>query len=141
MKDANKLLAWKNYAETRRFAIVTHRNITKKNHLKWLENRLKKDDNFFIIHGDGRDHGDIRLEEGDNEVEISIRLDKGSRGRGIALTAILEISALAKRLFPKKPVIAKIVNGNIASMKTFCRAGYVPFAYNRNHGYYILKQD
>lgn len=127
MADADKMLEWKNYPETREFAIVSHLEITRENHLSWLSNHI---DQFQTIQGSNNTIGAIRIVDN----EISIWIDRHFRGSGIASFIIEEVS--------KPGMIAKIVPGNIASMRAFINAGYKPisFHYEQPQPYIIFKR-
>lgn len=119
--DAKNLFRWKNDATVRRFAIKTHNKIEWVSHVTWLRKNLSK---IQIITMDGIDVGDVRIDNG----EIAIKIDKRYRNQGIG-SAVL-------RKFPEK-LTAKIVEGNIPSMRLFIGAGFVPVSYKK--GVYIFK--
>lgn len=121
MEDAENLLKWKNEEDTRKNSIVTDAVILMEDHLKWLEKTLAdKNVDFYIIENDGLPLGDVRLERKDKEAEISIRMDKASRGLGLATQIIA--------LF-RGPLMAKIRIHNLASMRVFIANGYRPTDY------------
>ena len=121
MADADKMLEWKNYPETRQFAIVSHDEIKREDHLKWLEKNLIW---FRVIEHGEKPIGAIRIFGG----EFSIWIDREYWGLGLATEII--------RREGKIGMYAKIVNGNVASFKAFVRSGFVPVSYKDN--YYIL---
>ena len=125
MEDADNLLKWKNDDTMRKFSIVTQDKIEMKDHIKWLRKHL---DEIYII---GDDYGDIRF-EGD---EIAIKIDKKWRGKGIGYDAI----RIAKEM--RDVIIAKVVDGNVASMRLFTGAGFKITGHEIENGigYYILK--
>lgn len=118
IEDADKMLEWKNYSETRQFAIASHDEITKEAHYEWLKNNLQ----YFQIIGDGI--GAVRIQDN----EVSIWVDRGYRGYGVA--------AMVLELVSEKGMTAKIVDGNVASMRSFIKAGFIPTSHVDN--YYIL---
>ena len=126
LEDAEILLKWKNDSETRKWAMVTHDKIKIEDHIKWLDKHYKE----IAIITDGKvDYGNIRI----NKEEIAIVIDKKYRGYGIAKKVLAKI---------KTNRIAKIVDGNIASMRLFIGAGFKPVAhkYKNGIGYYELHQ-
>lgn len=123
MDDADFMLELKNDPQTRKFAIVSHDEIKKEDHYKWLENNLQY---FQIIESIYGRTGAVRIQDN----EISIWVDEQFRGQGVA-TYILEMVAELK-------MTAKIVEGNISSMKCFIRAGFEPIDYKEN--YYIFQR-
>lgn len=125
MGDAMSMYKWKNYPETRRFAIAHHNPIAKRDHLKFLKKNLKY---FQVVMWKGRTAGAIRIQDG----EVSIWIDKKWWGIGLATNVLTLVS--------KQGYTAKIVNANLASMRCFIKAGYVPVEY-REEGYYIFKKQ
>ena len=122
MEDADRMLEWKNYPETRQFAIASHDEVKRDDHIKWLKNNI----NYFqIILLNDVICGAVRVQD----CEISIWVDRVFWGKGIATKTILMVS--------DSGFIAKIVAGNIASMKTFIKAGYLPVSYQ--DGYFIFQ--
>jgi RimJ/RimL family protein N-acetyltransferase len=109
MADAKKILEWKNYPETRKFAILSHRKVKLQEHLKWFKKNLQY---YKIINNRV---GAVRVQD----KEIAIWIDRKFWGQGLATRAI--------KLISKKGFVAKIVEGNIASKKAFIKAGYKPF--------------
>jgi RimJ/RimL family protein N-acetyltransferase len=122
MEDADKMLEWKNYPETRKFAIVTNAEIRRDDHLKYIENNLQY---FQIIRVEGEVVGAVRVKDND----ISIWIDRDFWRHGLATEAIKMVSV--------KGMTAKIVSGNIGSMRAFIKAGYFPISYQDN--YYIFQ--
>lgn len=111
MTDADKMLEWKNDPETRKFAIATQDEIKKEEHYKWLADNLAY---FQVIQGSNNTIGAVRIKDN----EVSIWIDRTFRGQGIAAYILEQIS--------EPGMIAKIVEGNISSMKAFIKAGFKP---------------
>lgn len=134
MNDADFMLEMKNYEETRQFAIFSHDEVKLEDHIKFLEKNV---DQFEVIEfspfsdildkmgSDGR-VGVYRL----NGQEISIWIRRDQRGNQMALKTLNQIKF--------KGMIARIVDGNVASMRTFVKAGFVPKEHKDN--YYILER-
>ena len=124
MTDANFLLELKNYPETRKFAIASHEEIKKEDHLKYLEANLE----FFKVlqNESGVPLGAVRIS--DNEISIWIKIEHW--GQGIATWVLESIS--------EKGHTAKIVEDNIPSMRCFINAGFKPVKKNSN--YYIFQK-
>lgn len=123
MADADKMLEWKNDPETRKFAIVSHDEIKKEDHYKWLEKNIQYFQIIESIHGIT---GAIRIQDN----EISIWIDYEFRGQGVA-SYILEMVS-------EKGMTAKIVEGNVASMCAFINADFKPISYHKN--YYLFQR-
>lgn len=122
--DSDFLLMLKNDPVMRRFSVVTHDEIKKVDHLKWLKKHLKEI--WIIVHG-VTDVGMLRISK---EKEISINICPEWRGKGVGFYALQ---------FCTQNVWAKIVNGNVASMRLFLSAGFKITGYENN--YYILRND
>ena len=120
MSDADKMLEWKNYPETRKYAIASHDIITKEAHYKWLEENIQ----YFQVIGDMM--GAVRIQDG----EVSIWIDKFWWGKGVASFVLDDVSEVG--------MTAKIVEGNIGSMRAFINAGFKPIIYKDN--YYIFQK-
>ena len=122
MADADFMLQLKNYPETRTFAIASHDEIKKEDHYKWLENNLQ----YFQVIQDVTPLGVIRIQDD----EISIWVDKLYWRKGIASYILNKVA--------KEGMIARIVDGNVASMLAFINADFKPFHHEKN--YYIMKK-
>lgn len=125
MQDADFMLELKNYPETREFAIYSHDEIKKEDHYKWLPEKINQ---FRVIDGYYHDNLGVVRVNGD---EISIWVNKRYWGLGIATEIIKRVS--------NRGMKAKIVDGNVASMKAFIKAGFVPIDHVDN--YYILQKQ
>jgi len=131
MHDADFLLKVKNDKDVRANSIVTHDKIKKRNHMKWLRERLSDGKTaLFVIYKNGKMAGDVRFDCG-RETEISIRLLPQFRQKGIA-TAIV-------RTFSYPGMMAKVVEGNVPSMNVFVTNGYKFRSYK--DGVYILAKS
>ena len=124
MSDADFMLALKNDPQTREFAIVSHDEIKKEDHYAYLEKNIQ---HFQIIEDNaGERIGAFRLQDN----EVSIWIDKQYWSRGIA-TYVLQHQC-------DRNMFAKIVAGNIGSLRCFIRAGFLPKSFQEN--YYIFQK-
>jgi UDP-4-amino-4,6-dideoxy-N-acetyl-beta-L-altrosamine N-acetyltransferase len=135
MDDALDLLQWKNDWDTRRFSIVTDAVILWVDHIRWLERRLHNPGFFIIMEGDEK-LGDLRFDIGE-EIEVSIRICRKHRSKGVATNAL----RMGMELY--KPLVAKVVDGNVGSYTLFTHAGFIPVEHREENGrgYTILKRD
>ena len=122
MLDSHQMFEWKNYPETRKFAIVSQDEIKFDDHVNWLKDNIQY---FRIILEKDKVLGAVRVKDN----EISIWIDKAFWGQGLATKIIKKVS--------KKGFTAKIVVGNIASMRCFIKAEYLPVSYQ--DGYFIFQ--
>lgn len=141
LADAENLFKWKNSYDMRRFSIVTTKIIKWNDHKKWLENNIK----YIQIILFDRDTtcyepcyepiGDVRIKN----KEIAIKIDKRFRGSGIGHAVIEKVKT--------DGLIAKIVDGNVASFRLFLKCGFKPIKHKQTMrdgkliGYYILKYN
>lgn len=125
MADADKMYEWKNYEETRQFAIQSHNEIKKEDHYKYIEENLRF---FQIIQSESEKivYGAVRIQHG----EISIWIDREFRGLGIASYILEQVS--------EEGMEARIVEGNVASMRAFINADFKPVSHH--DGYYIFRR-
>lgn len=112
--DADFMLLLKNYPETRQFSIKGKSEVSIGRHHQYLVTDGNMQYHRMIINDAGVALGSIRIK--DNEVAIWI--DMLWWKHGIA-TWVLQHHA-------ESGMTAKIVEGNIASMRCFIRAGFLP---------------
>ena len=126
-EDIDFMLSLKNDPQTRKFAIATHDEIKREDHVKWLEQNIQY---FQVIEYEisgipaAIRAGAIRVQD----CEISIWIDRAFRKQGVATNVLKNFDREVHNL-PGKPYTAKIVSGNIASMRTFIKAGFLPVEY------------
>lgn len=123
MADADKMLEWKNYSETRQYAILHNNEIKKEDHYEWLRDWLHE---FQVIDNDGELCGAIRI----HNKEVSVWIDRKYRNQGLASMFLKSLSQYG--------IISRIVAGNIASIRTFINAGFKPISFQDN--YYIFQK-
>lgn len=122
--DADKLLKWKNDSAMLRNSIRTTKKILREDHIAWLKHHIK---DIRIITDGVVDYGDIRIDS-----EVSIKIDRRYRNQGVSYHALKKVV--------KKGMIAKIVSGNIPSIRLFLKLGFKPVKYFRGYkSYYIFE--
>lgn len=124
MEDAPLLWEWANDPLTRDRSLDT-RPILWSDHLDWLEEMLGRDDALaFIGEQHGTPVGIVRFGlQGDKSV-ISVTVAPDVRGRGVGSRLIRRATALSVELW-QVPVEAVIRPENMASIRSFERAGYL----------------
>lgn len=96
---------------------------------EWFFKQLSgMDMEFWVVEEDGVAVGDVRLDFGE-EIELSIRLKEEARHKGVGHYALGLL--IDKATEYNKPVIAYIVDGNVASMRLFLRHGFLPMSYEK----------
>ena len=123
ISDADFMLELKNYPETRQFALISHDEISKENHYKWLPNNLQY---FQVLYSQNHLYGAVRIQDN----EVSIWINKEYWGKGMASFVLEKVS--------KKGMWAKIVPDNISSIRAFINAGFRPVSFNGK--YYIFQR-
>lgn len=114
--------------------VVRNNSISKKEiewdeHMAWFAKALQSKDTkiWIILSGDYEFAGDFRIQNS----EISIRLVEKYRGKGIGAEAV--------KRFSKKGHTAKIIEGNVPSMRVFVsnRFNFIDY----KDGVYTLKKE
>lgn len=126
LEDAKLLFEMKNDIVMRRFSIETHDEIEWNDHIRWLNDNLEYTE---IIELDGVACGDIRIRYG----EVAIKIHKDYRGKGISTEVLMSIVEKHDSLK------ARIVDGNIPSMRLFLKCGFKII--DHKDRYYILKYE
>lgn len=141
MDDADFMLELKNDPITREFAILTHDEIQRDAHIAWLEKHLHE----FQVIQEFRDRniGAVRVQDvtiptppgyaktySGSDLEVSIWIASKYRGCGWGSDALRSVR--------KMRMSAKIVIGNVPSMRAFIKAGFHPEKLVDNT-YYIFR--
>lgn len=124
MEDAHFLLKLKNDPVMRKFAVVTHKKIKLKAHLAWLKKHLGE---IQIVMEKGKRLGMVRI----CSKEISINLAPEARGKGMGNKVLRSMDLTG--------LWAKIVNGNVPSMRLFLKNGFEITGYLDN--FYVLQHS
>lgn len=125
-EDAKFLFDLKNDKTVRKFSIVTQKKIKWEDHLEWYKKNMQY---TYIIEWNGERCGDIRIKN----LEIAIKLDPKFRGLGIGSDVLHLVTDKYGFL------TAKIVDGNVPSMKLFTKYGFKVIDHKDN--YYILSYE
>ena len=123
IRDAKLLFNWAN-DETVRENSYQSDKIDYSDHCVWLEKKLiGGKDLFLITQINGEDSGLVRYAVQDNHTVVGISIAKSCRGKGLASKMLFES---AKYYFKTNtlPIFAYIKEKNIASIKSFEKAGY-----------------
>lgn len=136
MEDADFLLNLKNDEDVRKNSIVSHDLIEKENHIAWLTAKLNDPmTKLYVLCDNEEKYGDIRFDIAE-EIEVSIRICKEFRHMGIATRMVGAGCDFIEKVFNKR-FIAKIVEGNIASMNVFIDNNFRFRSYG--DGVYVLE--
>jgi spore coat polysaccharide biosynthesis protein SpsF len=124
--DVDLYYHWANDIETRKNSF-TQNKIDYTNHIKWFLSKIKSRLSKMYLFFDQTNVpvGQVRIDKNENEVTIGLSIDKVQRGKSYAATMIE--MACENYLTEKKNVIitAYIKKENIASYKSFKKAGFI----------------
>ncbi len=130
-EDAQLLFDWRNDPQTR----AGSRNrgeVTWDEHVGWLE-RVLADPQVALMVAESKQRpvGQVRFDGTDApEVEISVSIDPGQRGRGLGKAVIGAGVAWLAQHHPDAVVVAEIRPDNDASLRAFERSGFMPAGVN-----------
>lgn len=126
--DETLLLSWANDPQTRAASRI-HEPIDAADHHRWLEQRLATPDDarIWIGESDGAPFGVVRFERrAIDAFEVSITVAPDARGRGLARPLLEAGIGAAREAFGPVTVLADILPGNDASIRSFTAAGFRP---------------
>lgn len=129
LEDANLIYEWANDPESRRNS-YNQELIAYDDHISWFSKKVKDPHTYFFIFNnkEGIAVGQIRIEMKEkNTAVISISIDKNSRGKGYAAEMIRTASDVYIKEHPNVKIEAYVFQNNVASAKSFLKAGYVLF--------------
>lgn len=133
MDDAPRLLAWRNAPSARRWFFMNSTVVRRPEHLAWFKRKLQDPGcRIYIAESGGRPIGQLRLEKRRGVAEVSISIDRSSRGRGLGTRILKRAGTMARRELGAAQVIAFVRQDNVASAIAFLKAGY-RFRANAQH--------
>lgn len=131
--DARLYFDWANDPLTRQQSFNSE-PIIWENHEAWFFRKIA-DPNALLLVFETVDNvpvGQVRFEkQTDGEVIIGVSLDTKFRGRGLATQLVTEACRVCRKQWGNVPVTAYIKTENVASVRAFERAGFVPSAESR----------
>ncbi|WP_120186793.1 GNAT family N-acetyltransferase [Tenacibaculum lutimaris] len=142
LNDVNLLFDWANDELTRKNSFNSN-EISFKEHEQWFTSKLKDNNSlFFIGMINTSPIGLVRYEVGEENTIVSISIDKNFRGKKLA-PSLLKEAAISYFKTNKKPILAYIKKENIASVKSFEKAGYTFYSKEKvnNIDSYIYKLE
>lgn len=127
--DECRIFEWRNAPETRRYAFNPDA-VAWEDHVRWFSDLLARTDRHLLIGElDSQPMGVLRYDVVNEVAEVSIYLVPGCGGRGLGTALLKEGNAWVARHLPQVTTLsAKILPDNIASRKSFAKAGYVESA-------------
>ncbi len=122
--DVMTVYDWANDPVTRSQSFNTE-VIAFEDHITWFENKLKDNNHQILIFSDdiGHSKGMVRFDQHRDHSVIGINVAPDERGKGYA-TPMLSLAIEAYSIEGLMPIYAYIKEANIASVKSFSRAGF-----------------
>ena len=125
-KDVDLLYNWSNDDLVRKQSFNSD-VIPYDTHCNWFDNKLKSNESLlFIVETDKAPVGIVRFESDKENSTIGFSIDKKYRGKGLG-GAIIEIGVTEYFKEKDLPILASIKKDNIASIKSFEKAGFKYF--------------
>jgi predicted dehydrogenase/RimJ/RimL family protein N-acetyltransferase len=123
--DADRLLAWRNDSETRRWSRSSH-EITPAEHASWLEGVLAEPlTQLWVAESSESPIGSVRVSLGtDGTAELHIALAPEARGQGLGAAVLVQAAARALAEPGISALCAHVKPGHAASLRAFARAGF-----------------
>lgn len=130
--DCRLIWTWANDPEVRAVSFSSEA-IPYENHVAWFESKLNDPSCYFYIAEDPNHEpvGQVRYEREGNEAEISISLDRKSRGKGYGPSLLRLASQKFFETADVEVIHAYIKEGNEASVGAFKKAGFVSIGTTR----------
>jgi RimJ/RimL family protein N-acetyltransferase len=124
-KDAERLLAWRNDPQTRRWYGNSSR-VTPATHRAWLSARLHdpRCRLYIVTDGRGRAVGQLRLQAIRARAEVSFSVVPAARGKGVGTEVLRKAGVVARRQLNARGIFGRVQPENIGSTIAFLRAGY-----------------
>ena len=124
--DVRQYFEWANNPEVRKQSFSSDKIIFEE-HQSWFKNKLKSNKSLLIMYFLGKDPvGQLRLDIiNDNLAEIDYSVDDKWRGKGIGVLILQSAKHFAEKVFPGLVLKGVVLAGNLASVKSFKRAGFI----------------
>jgi RimJ/RimL family protein N-acetyltransferase len=141
------LWEWNNELEVRAVSFSPEA-ISYEHHVSWFESKLHDPSCYFYIAEDTNHEpvGQVRYELEGTEAEISISLDRKSRGKGHGSSLIRLASQEFFEVSDVKVIHAYIKEGNEAATRAFKKAGFISIGITRKskqqaHHFVLRKEE
>jgi RimJ/RimL family protein N-acetyltransferase len=135
--DAKLIFNWSNDPLVRAQSFYS-KTIEFDNHKNWFKEKLQNYNSLLLINKfDESNIGLVRFELEKNMCTIGILLDEKYRGKGLSSLMLINSSAYYFKRF-SMPIFAYIKESNIASIRSFEKAGYKVFNETMVNGFNTL---
>jgi RimJ/RimL family protein N-acetyltransferase len=121
--DAKLIFNWSNDSLVRAQSFYSN-TIEFENHENWFKEKLQNDNSLLVINNfDGNNIGLVRYEIENDKCSVGILIDEKFRGKGLSSSMLINSSSYYFKKF-STPIFAYIKESNIASIRSFEKAGY-----------------
>ena len=135
--DVKLIFNWSNDSLVRAQSFYS-KTIEFDNHKNWFKEKLQNYNSLLLINKfDKKNIGLVRFELEKNMCTIGILLDEKYRGKGLSSLMLINSSAYYFKRF-SMPIFAYIKESNIASIRSFEKAGYKFFNETKVNGFNTL---
>jgi predicted dehydrogenase/RimJ/RimL family protein N-acetyltransferase len=123
--DADRLRAWRNDPETRRWSRNSH-EIAPEEHASWLQRALSDaSTRLWVAESDGSPIAHVRIgPEAQGTAEVHVVLAPEARGRGLGSQVLVQAAACALAEPDIRLLCAYVKPEHAASVRAFSRAGF-----------------
>lgn len=125
--DIKEIFEWRNDMLAVEMSLDTNL-INWADHIEWFQKILNNEKNFFLMcmyKESKKKIGYVRFDIISNQANISINLSPSMRGKGLAKECLISSLLIFNKKFNEiKTINAKVKSKNIASIKTFNKAGF-----------------
>lgn len=126
LTDVDLLFRWTNDELVRQQSFSSE-VIPYENHCQWFQRKMgDKNSFFFIIEKEEKEVGLVRFDISDEAATIGISIDKEFRGKGLG-AEIINLGVHTYFMENDFPILASIKKANLASVKSFEKAGFQYF--------------
>lgn len=138
--DCMDLFNWRNDPDTRKNSVLSTDAVPLEDHKKWFASKIKDPSSRLYIGISGKDKvGLMRFDVEGDHVVVTTNINPAYRGMGIG-TRIMGLTTGKTYEEFRKPIIAKIKNDNIASIKMCANNGYIITKRTKDITYMCFKQ-
>ena len=135
--DINDIFKWRNHPDIRK-NFFNQELLSWDEHEKWFIAKLKDPDAAaYMAYYRKEKIGTIRFEANESAIKTSVMLNPLFLGKGLGLQVVkMGVEKFIREETPDKSLIAEVKKNNIASIKTFRKAGFkendLTFTYDIN---------
>ena len=140
-QDIDIYFNWANDSNVRESAFNS-KVIEYSNHCSWFRSKVESEDShLYLFLNNGEPSGQVRIDIKESEGFIDISIDKSSRGLKLGHKMLLLASDNLLDQYEELILIAEIKIENIASIKSFEKAGFIKFDNKKSSDIVVYKKS